>query len=57
MGINQILLTRIVAIVTLVLIGEVITTTAITLRLIATTTLRPTTMPTIPSVHSNAKSR
>jgi hypothetical protein len=57
MGINQILLTRIVAIVTLVLIGEVITTTAITLRLIATTILRPTTMPTIPSVHSNAKSR
>lgn len=57
MGINQIPLTRIVAIVTLALIGEVITTTAITLRLIATTTLRPTAMPTIPYAHSNAKSR
>lgn len=57
MGINQIPLTRIVAIVTLVLIREVITTTAITLRLTVTTTIRLTATPTIPFAHSNAKSR
>ena len=50
-GAQNIPLARIVAVGTLTFIGEVITTSALTLRLFATTTLRPTVTPAIPFAH------